>query len=214
MKPLNWRQLRGLASSKIYKLTALFPIIGYLIILYPGFNYLLSHAESNEYTFPLITSKYRLYLLYFGLMMIGLSSLLMLKIPQMFVVYETSDNFADLRSQDSETRKAQFLEECENLNVSLTNKEHVELGEKLIFSNELDAIRANANHNLRQLYITYYNINGFLNPGLRKAILILFGIGLGLLSIISLDTATSVIERLIRDLLSVGVHADGLGKVK
>ena len=200
MKPLNWRQLRELASSKIFKLTGLFPIIGYLILLYPGLDRFLSHVESRDYVFPLITSKYRLYLLYFGLLTIGLSSLLMLKIPRMFIVYETSDYFADSRSSDPETRKEMFVKECEKLNASLVDKDYVEAGEKVIFSNEIDAIRASPTHNLKQLYITYYNITSFLNPRLRKAILVLFCSGLSLLSIISLDTAVSVGERLIRDL--------------
>ena len=104
----DWQQLRVLAASKVYKLSALFPLIGYLILLYPGLADLISHPTSHCFLFPLITPKPRLYILYYALFFVGLSALLMLRIPQMFLVYRTSDEYADARLQDSPSRKSSW----------------------------------------------------------------------------------------------------------
>lgn len=174
MKAFDWKRLRSLATSRVYKLTALFPIIGYFILFYPGFVEMFSHHNSPTFTFPFISSKFRLYILYYGLFLIGLSSILIMKIPQMFLVYATADEFADARMSDSKSRKQNFFIECEMLSKSITDKDYIEQGEKIIFSEEIAALKNETNQNFRQLYITYYNIHAFLRPRLRLAVTILF----------------------------------------
>src|SRR4051794_34059661 len=111
-KALNWRDLRSLAESRLYKLTAFFPFIGYVILFSPSAQPFLHFQHHSSGIFPLIDTKYRLYMLYYGLLFIGISSLFMLRMPQMFRVFETDDSFAQARAGDSLVRKGQFLEEC------------------------------------------------------------------------------------------------------
>jgi hypothetical protein len=199
MKIPDWKQLQSLAASRLYQLTALFPLIGYLIIFYPGLENAISHPRVSEFRFPLIDSKFRLYLLYYGLLFIGISSILMLRIPRPFLVYRTSDEFADARAGDPASRKALFVDECKALSRSIAGKSNVPEGERFILDQALAAIDDQPDPNLRQIYITYYNIHGYLSPNIRCAIAILFGAGLILLGIISLDTAVAVGERLFHD---------------
>lgn len=202
MRPPDWRRLRGLAENTVFRLTALFPIVGYIILFFPAVVDSLPQPPLGGY-FPLFSPKYRLYLLYYGLFSIGLSSLLMLRMPQMFRLYASADEFADLRTADSGSRVDMFLDECGRLAEFAATVRHIPEGERIILEDALANANAKGKSELRQLYLSYYNINSYIHPRYRGAIIAFFAVGICLLGILSLDTIAAVSERLVRDLSAV-----------
>lgn len=71
----DWTELRQLGNSKFVRLSSLFPFVGYFILLNERIVELLN--LSNEYVnFQIAGPGLRLYFLFFGLLALGLGSIL------------------------------------------------------------------------------------------------------------------------------------------
>jgi hypothetical protein len=172
-----WHSLRALGNSRLVQLSALMPIIGYLIIFSSSFSEFtsLQIASFGEGTVWQRLDKLKLYFLYFGFSAIGLASVI-------YTIYcdEIIKNFGYAESYCSAMKDNATVDDIKRI----TNSDDVDFYTNM--PHEL-------NKYIKQIY---YDFNT-ANPIARTACAALYALGFGLLAVPTLITFIRVSRALL-----------------
>ncbi|WP_217511759.1 hypothetical protein [Vibrio metschnikovii] len=125
----KWCTLRLIGSSKVVKLTIIMPFLGYLILFN---NEIIIYFELSKSALGIdsavieAVSFNRLYQLYFGLMIVGLASLLFsLFCPQ--IIKTNADEYSYYEKELFSMTEKHLITKCDMLNKSISEMEQSNL---------------------------------------------------------------------------------------
>jgi len=180
----TWVALRGIGNSKIVRLSAAFPLVGYLILFNDEVSKFLSMSvlHSDPET-GLVESIWRgkLYFVYFGLMAIGVASAIYQWLCP-FIIKKHGD-WADYVRIDGD---------------SLSDKAAEMLGKVIGRDYRYDCTLDSAENVTTDYMREFYRLQSTYRPGARSIVSLLFGIGFFLLAIPSSISAIKIMNLIFR----------------
>lgn len=197
----NWINLRKIAGSKVVQSSALFPFVGYFALINDYTKSFFDHSVV-QLKFSVLTAEGKLFLLYFGLFIIGISVLLYnLRCPFLIKRFESEDSCADLYMKMADLGQVYAMLVGQfGVPSDSPNPTHRELGVRFEEFDRNPAVWQQFLSIHREeifgFYVSWYNKEAHDRPVSRACCSAGFALGFLFISLPSLDTFAAVCRAL------------------